>query len=159
MLYIALWFVPDYEYTWESQDYITGVRDEGFVERRIHDVHIEWPYPSGVTSAELITLDASPPTSLRLDYPVDGCAQLYQVPIGEMPILIRLSTRCVPLTGLGDWNGDGRVNLFDMSQFENCLSGPGGMSPDETCSEVFDLNYDGKVDWVDRRLMRELYGH
>ena len=54
---------------------------------------------------------------------------------------------------LGDWDGDGDIDLKDDAAFQNCFSGPigdpGFEPPSELCVIVFDFDADGDVDHDD----------
>lgn len=58
-----------------------------------------------------------------------------------------------------DCNEDGGLNLFDYSDFEACLTGPGGEFPTPGCS-CFDQNGDEAIDLNDFALIQSGFsGH
>ncbi len=50
---------------------------------------------------------------------------------------------------LGDANLDGKVDASDLAAFTPCLAGPGSVSGDSECLDVFDFDNDAKIDLRD----------
>jgi hypothetical protein len=63
----------------------------------------------------------------------------------------RLELKIIPV--LGDWDGDGDVDLDDFAEFSGCLSGPRQASgfeiPSVDCLDAFDSDVDDDVDLAD----------
>ena len=57
---------------------------------------------------------------------------------------------------LDDCNSDGRVNLIDYDNFDDCLSGPNSELPQPECN-CFDLDGDNDVDLSDIRRFQHVF--
>jgi len=57
----------------------------------------------------------------------------------------------------GDANGDGRVDLLDLTPLAVCLSGPSALIPGEPCRGS-DLNLDNRVDIMDFGVLQRWFG-
>lgn len=62
---------------------------------------------------------------------------------------------------VGDWDGDGDVDLHDFAALTDCLSGPwqqpGFLWPGVACLQAFDLDADGDVDLRDFAVFSRLF--
>jgi len=68
-----------------------------------------------------------------------------------------------PAAAMGDWNGDGVIDLEDYIAFEDCLGGPslppqpGQAECANACLDAFDFDLDGDVDAADFGAFQELF--
>lgn len=73
------------------------------------------------------------------------------------PGALRRATDVAAAGGLGDYNGDGVVDLFDFDRWPACLTGPGGGPILGRC-EVFDADHDEDVDHLDAQALQGAFG-
>ncbi|MBL90751.1 MAG: hypothetical protein CMH56_02945 [Myxococcales bacterium] len=94
--YLAVWWYKNYNYGSLKTDsnsaflnYITGTMDDGFEEKRTHNLVLQQNI-SEVERATLIDLQSGVETELDVERDEQDLPVLRQVPVGEMPTLIRL---------------------------------------------------------------------
>jgi len=66
-------------------------------------------------------------------------------------------TDCIWLVPPGDFDGDGDVDLDDLSAFADCTGGP-GPAAGNNCATAFDSDLDEDVDLADFALFQEAFG-
>lgn len=87
-LVLALWFFRDDVYSHVQTNFLSGVADTGFVERRRYDVRVTGLHARG--PATVIYLDGRPEGTVPVAHLGPGDLRVLALELGEMPVLVRL---------------------------------------------------------------------
>ena len=131
------------------------------------DVYIDYPGHGGRFVSEFIAYHAVWYQDIHADEGDEAqCVRAGHIHVGQF-VPVEIGTEAAKVTlrtvidhvradlGLGDYDADGDVDLFDVAEFIGCVTGPGGGL--ETGCAIFDMDWDEDIDWNDFGLLQLVY--